>query len=80
MMLWFMPVLYLLGGFAWQVGLALYMVTNMTWSYLQQFFLYKKMDAEEEAEKEAVAAAKRTSAPKVGARPDNPKKKGKKRK
>ena len=57
MMLWFMPVLYLLGGFAWQVGLALYMVTNMTWSYLQQFFLYKKMDAEEEAEKEAVAAA-----------------------
>ncbi|MGV0384254.1 membrane protein insertase YidC [Corynebacterium sp. 22_2729] len=80
LMLWVMPVLYLLGGFAWQVGLALYMVTNMTWSYLQQFFLYKKMDAEEEAEKEAVAASKRTSAPKVGARPNNPKKKGKKRK
>jgi len=33
-----------------------------------------KMDREEEEEKEAKAALKRTSAPKVGARPDIPKK------
>lgn len=78
MMLWAMPVLYLMGGFFWQVGLALYMATNMSWSFIQQTMLFKKMDAEEEAEREAVLATKRTSAPKVGARPDNPKKKKKK--
>lgn len=78
MMLWVFPVLYLLGGFMWQVGLALYMATNMAWSYVQQHLLYKKMDREEAAEKEAIAAAKRTSAPKPGQRPVNPKK-GKKK-
>lgn len=78
LMLWVMPVMYLMGGFLWQVGLALYMATNMTWSYIQQSLLYKKMDAEEAAEKEAVSASKRTTAPKPGQRPDNPKKKRKK--
>ena len=78
LMLWVMPVMYLMGGFLWQVGLALYMATNMTWSYVQQYLLYKKMDAEEAAEKEAIAASKRTTAPKPGQRPDNPKKKRKK--
>lgn len=80
MMLWVMPVLYLMGGFMWQVGLALYMFTNNAWTLIQQTLLFKKMDAEEEAEKEAKAAAKRTTAPKVGARPENPNKKNKNKK
>ena len=74
MMLWVMPVMYLMGGFLWQTGLALYMFTNNLWTLVQQRLLFAKMDREEEEEKEAKAALKRTSAPKVGARPDNPKK------
>lgn len=77
LMLWVMPVLYLTGGFMWQVGLAVYMFANNAWTLVQQKLLYEKMDREEEAEKEAKLAARRTSAPKVGARPVNPKKKGK---
>lgn len=79
LMLWIMPVMYLMGGFVWQVGLALYMFTNNAWTLIQQVLLFKKMDAEEAAEKEAKAAAKRTNAPKVGARPVAPKKNKKKK-
>ncbi|WP_185770576.1 membrane protein insertase YidC [Corynebacterium anserum] len=78
MMLWVMPIMYLMGGFLWQVGLALYMVTNNLWTLVQQKLLFDKMDREEEAEREAKAAAKRTSAPKVGVRPTNTKKRKKK--
>ncbi|QNP92270.1 MULTISPECIES: membrane protein insertase YidC [Corynebacterium] len=78
MMLWVMPVLYLLGGFMWQVGLATYMLANNTWTFVQQKLLFDKMDREEVEEREAKAAAKRTSAPQVGVRPNNPKKKKKK--
>lgn len=77
LMLWFMPVIYLMGGYMWQVGLALYMFANNLWTITQQSILYKKMDAEEEAEIEAKKAAKRTNAPKVGAKPNNPKKRKK---
>ena len=77
MMLWVMPVLYLTGGFMWQVGLAIYMFVNNAWTVAQQKLLFAKMDREEAEEKEAKLAAQRTSAPKVGVRPNNPKKKGK---
>lgn len=81
MMLWVMPVMYLMGGFFWQVGLALYMVANMAWTFFQQRIVFGMMDREEAEEREAKAALKRTSAPKVGVRPQNPKKgkKGKKK-
>lgn len=75
MMLWVMPILYLMGGFMWQVGLALYMFTNNLWTMIQQKLLFAKMDREEAEEKEAKAALKRTSAPKVGVKPNNPKRK-----
>lgn len=74
MMLWVMPIMYLMGGFWWQVGLALYMFVNNLWTLIQQKLLFDKMDAEEEAEKQAKIAAKRTNAPQVGVRPANPKK------
>ena len=76
MMLWFMPVLILAGGFLWQVGLALYMFTNNLWTLVQQRLLFAKMDREEEEEREAKLAARRTSAPKPGVKPNNPKKGG----
>lgn len=79
LMLWVMPVMYLMGGFLWQTGLALYMFTNNLWTLVQQRFLFAKMDREEEEERQAKIAAKRTSAPKVGVRPQNSKK-GKKKK
>ncbi|RAV32870.1 membrane protein insertase YidC [Corynebacterium heidelbergense] len=77
MMVWIMPIMYLTGGFLWQIGLALYMFANNLWTLLQQKILFAKMDREEEEEKEAKLAAKRTSAPRVGARPENPKKRKK---
>jgi YidC/Oxa1 family membrane protein insertase len=69
LMLWVMPVLSIAGAFLWHVGLAVYMFTNTTWTVFQQYFVFKKMDREEEEAKEAKLAAKRTSAPKVGKKP-----------
>lgn len=77
MMLWVMPVLYLSGVFFWQVGLTIYMFTNNSWTLVQQTLLFRKMDREEAEAKEAKAAAKRTTAPKPGVKPNNPKKKKK---
>ncbi|RAV34541.1 membrane protein insertase YidC [Corynebacterium heidelbergense] len=77
MMVWIVPIMYLTGGFLWQIGLALYMFANNSWTLLQQKMLFAKMDREEEEEKEAKLAAKRTSAPRVGARPENPKRRKK---
>ncbi|AGP32024.1 membrane protein insertase YidC [Corynebacterium terpenotabidum] len=69
LMVWVMPVLSLLGAFLWHVGLAVYMLTNTTWTFVQQILVYRKMDREEEEEKEAKIAAKRTNAPKPGKKP-----------
>ncbi|MGO3361676.1 MAG: membrane protein insertase YidC [Corynebacterium sp.] len=69
LMLWVMPVMMFAGGFLWQVGLAVYMCANTSWMFVQQLLVFRKMDREEEEEKEAKLAAKRTSAPKPGKRP-----------
>lgn len=69
LMVWVMPVLSLLGAFLWHVGLAVYMLTNTTWTFVQQVLVYRKMDREEEEEKQAKIEAKRTSAPQVGQKP-----------
>lgn len=74
LMLWVLPVFMFFGGFLWQVGLAVYMFANTTWMFVQQVLVFRKMDREEEEEKEAKIAAKRTSAPKPGAKPKNQKK------
>lgn len=84
MMLWFMPLIILATGAIWTVGLLVYMVTNNLWTYFQQRYIFGRLDREEEAEAEAERQAKLTAqqklAPKVGARPVNPKKGGKARK
>lgn len=74
LMLWVMPVMMFAGGFLWQVGLAVYMAANTSWMFVQQLLVFRKMDREEEEEKEAKAAAKRSTAPKPGAKPKKPKK------
>ena len=77
MMLWFLPLTILITGVFWHIGLLFYMVSNNIWTFFQQRWVFKKMDAEEEAELAAKKDAKRASAPRPGQRPNNPKKKGK---
>lgn len=69
LMVWVMPVLSLVGAYFWHVGLAVYMLTNTSWTFVQQILVYRKMDREEAEEKEAKLAAKRTNAPKPGKKP-----------
>ena len=69
LMVWVMPVLSLVGVYFWHVGLAVYMLTNTSWTFVQQVLVYRKMDREEAEEKEAKLAAKRTNAPKPGKKP-----------
>lgn len=79
MMMWFMPATILFTGVLWHVGLLTYMVGNNIWTFFQQRIIFDKMDREEEAELQAKKDAKRSSAPKPGQRPDNPKRRGNKR-
>ncbi|MEX3563871.1 membrane protein insertase YidC [Corynebacterium phoceense] len=68
MMLWFMPATLIISGAIWPIGLLFYMLSNTVWTFGQTHLVYAKMDEEEEAELRAKAEAKRTSAPKPGAR------------
>ena len=77
MMLWFMPLTILFTGFVWHIGLLSYMMSNNIWTFFQQRWVFNKMDAEEEAEIAAKKAANAASKPKVGQKPNNPKKKRK---
>ena len=80
MMLWFLPGTILLTCTFWHIGLLFYMVANNVWTFFQQRWVFKMMDAEEEAELQAKKDAKRASAPKVGQKPtDQNKKKKRKR-
>ena len=77
MMLWFMPATILFTGFIWTIGLLIYMMSNNVWTFFQQRYIFAKMDAEEAAEEEVKKAAKRSTAPKPGAKPVNQKKRRK---
>ncbi|APT93823.1 preprotein translocase subunit YidC [Corynebacterium phocae] len=68
MMLWVLPATLVFSGFIWPVGLLFYMLSNTLWTFVQTRMVYSKMDAEEEAEEAAKMEAKRTMAPKPGAR------------
>ncbi len=79
MMLWFLPATILFTGALWHIGLLFYMVSNNIWTFFQQRWIFEKIDAEEAAEIEAKKEAKRATAPQPGQRPNNPKRKGKKK-
>jgi YidC/Oxa1 family membrane protein insertase len=69
------PLGVLLFGFFFPIGLLFYWLANNFWTLMQQRFVYKRIDAEEEAKK-AAAIEKRTNlAPKPGAKPDQARKK-----
>lgn len=74
MMLWVFPLTIILTGVFWHIGLLAYMVSNNVWTFFQQRYIFKTMDAEEEAEIEAKKAAKRASAPRPGQKPNRNKK------
>lgn len=76
MMLWFMPLTILFTGVLWHIGLLFYMGANNVWTFFQQRLVFAAMDREEEAELQAKRDAKRATAPKPGQRPNNPKRKG----
>lgn len=74
MMLWFMPAMILFTGVFWHIGLLFYMASNNVWTFFQQRWIFAKVDAEEEEELERKRAAKRSTAPRPGQKPNNPKK------
>lgn len=78
MMMWFMPFTIVFTGILWHIGLLFYMVSNNVWTFVQQRYVFHKMDQEEEAEEKAKLAAAKATAPKPGVKPNNPKKSGKK--
>ncbi|MDO4911804.1 MAG: membrane protein insertase YidC [Corynebacterium sp.] len=69
LMLWVFPAMIFVTGALWHIGLLFYMLSNNVWTFFQQRWLFKKMDAEEEAELQAKRDAKRASAPKPGQKP-----------
>lgn len=79
MMLYFMPLTILFTGFVWHIGLLCYMAGNNIWTFFQQRYVFGKMDAEEEAEEQERQAKAQATAPKVGAKPKNPKKQKKRK-
>ena len=74
MMLWFMPGIILFTGVFWHIGLLFYMASNNVWTFFQQRWIFAKVDAEEEEELARKREAKRTTAPRPGQKPKNPKK------
>jgi YidC/Oxa1 family membrane protein insertase len=72
--LYIFPLGVLIFGFFFPIGLLIYWLSNNFWTLMQQRFVYKRIDREEE-EKKTAAIEKRTNlAPKPGARPDQAKK------
>ncbi|MDO4909135.1 MAG: membrane protein insertase YidC [Corynebacterium sp.] len=69
LMLWVFPATIFITGMLWHIGLLFYMFSNNLWTFFQQRWLFRKMDAEEEAELQAKRDAKRATAPKPGQKP-----------
>jgi YidC/Oxa1 family membrane protein insertase len=69
------PLGVLLFGFFFPIGLLIYWLANNFWTLMQQRFVYKRIDAEEEVKKAAAIEKKGNLAPKPGAKPDQARKK-----
>ena len=69
------PLGVLLFGFFFPIGLLFYWLANNFWTLMQQRFVYKRIDAEEEAKKVAAIEKRTNLAPKPGAKPDQARKK-----
>lgn len=66
MMLWILPAGVLIGGPVLPVAVLLYWVSNNVWTYVQQHFVYRRIDREQAALPVPQSAV---TAPKPGAKP-----------
>ncbi|HEX5114772.1 MAG TPA: membrane protein insertase YidC [Pseudonocardiaceae bacterium] len=67
--LYLFPLGVLVFGGGFPVGLLLYWLSNNAWTLGQQHFVFRKMDREEEAQKEAALQNRQSLAPKPGQKP-----------
>lgn len=73
--LWVFPLGVLVGGPFLMIAILLYWVSNNIWTYAQQHIVFRRIDAEEAAKKQAVIERRADNAPKPGARPKADRKK-----
>jgi YidC/Oxa1 family membrane protein insertase len=73
--LYVFPLGVIVGGPFLPIAILLYWVSNNIWTYAQQHIVFRKIDQEEEAKKQAAIARRSDNAPKPGARPDRTTKK-----
>lgn len=69
------PLGVLLFGFFFPIGLLIYWLANNFWTLMQQRFVYKRIDAEEEEKKAAAIEKRGNLAPKPGVKPEQARKK-----
>jgi YidC/Oxa1 family membrane protein insertase len=74
--LYLFPLGVLVFGGGFPVGLLLYWLSNNGWTLGQQHFVFRKMDREEEAQKEAALQNRQSLAPKPGQKPVQQKRRG----
>ncbi len=67
--MWVFPLGVLAIGIAYPIGLLLYWLGNNSWTLGQQFFIFRRMDREEEKKKAEAAEARQALAPKPGQKP-----------
>ncbi|RVW02058.1 membrane protein insertase YidC [Rhodococcus xishaensis] len=73
--LWVFPLGVLVGGPFLMIAILLYWVANNIWTYAQQHIVFRRIDAEEDAKKQAAIERRADTAPKPGARPTRDKRK-----
>ncbi|RVW02339.1 membrane protein insertase YidC [Rhodococcus spongiicola] len=73
--LWVFPLGVLVGGPFLMIAILLYWVANNIWTYAQQHIVFRRIDAEESAKKQAAMERRADTAPKPGARPTRDKRK-----
>jgi YidC/Oxa1 family membrane protein insertase len=70
------PLGVLIFGLFFPIGLLIYWLANNFWTLMQQRFVYKRIDREEETKKAEAIEKRSNLAPKPGAKPDQTRKKG----
>jgi YidC/Oxa1 family membrane protein insertase len=71
--LYIFPLGVLAFGAFFPMGLLVYWLSNNGWTLAQQYVVYRRIDAEEDAKKTAAVAQRQALAPKVGQKPVQPK-------
>ena len=67
--LYIFPLGVLAFGAFFPMGLLVYWLSNNAWTLAQQYVVYRRIDAEEDAKKTAAVAQRQALAPKVGQKP-----------